>query len=111
MSFNWNVVQLDYQVAEEGLTDVVTAVHWNVTKEDAEGNVGRVYGSTGVPVPSPDSFTPYDDLTQEQVLGWLFNDVAPINSDDGTWQEEQEAYVDAQLAELENPTTGAGIPW
>lgn len=113
MAFNWEVAALDYQVSEDGLTDVVTTVHWRVSKEDDEGNVGSAYGSKGVPAPNPDSFIAYADLTPETCLNWLFNETAPMDGGESgaEWKADTEAAVDAQLAEMENPTHGTGVPW
>lgn len=111
MPFNWKVTQLDYLFSEDGMTDVVTTVYWTLSKEDAEGNVGSCYGSASVPRPNPANFTPYADLTEDQVLGWLFDTVAPVNPNDGTWQEEQEAKVDEEIYNEAHPDKGNGVPW
>jgi hypothetical protein len=50
------------------------------------------------------SFTPYDQLTQEQVLGWCWAN--------GVDQTAVEAEVTAQLANQVNPlTTTPPLPW
>ena len=111
MSFDWKVAQVEYSFSEDGMADVVTTVHWTLSKEDEEGNGGYSYGSVSLPSPNPESFTPYADLTQDQVLGWLFNTATPMNPDDGTWQEEREANIDEQIYAKAHPDTGAGVPW
>jgi hypothetical protein len=54
----------------DGETDVVFTVHWTLTGTDGT-YVGSVYGSVGVSVDPDAPFTPYADLTQAQVIGWV----------------------------------------
>lgn len=111
MSFNWKVAQVEYLFSQDGMADVVTTVHWTLSKEDEEGNAGYSFGSVVLPPPARESFTPFAELTEEQVLGWIFSTTAPMNSDDGTWKEEREANIDEQIDAKANPTRGSGVPW
>lgn len=52
-----------------GYTDVVYQVFWTVTDTDGTYTAGQA-GNTEVPQPTGD-FTPYDQLTEPQVLGWV----------------------------------------
>jgi hypothetical protein len=108
MSFNWNVVQLNYQVSDGALDNVVTQVHWTASKQDEE-LVGSSYGCETVSSPDPDSFTSYDQLTEEECLGWLFD--KPVNEGEQTWKESVEAGIDLQIEQQKNPVSGAGTPW
>ena len=105
MSYNWTVSALDYAVLQDGLSNVVTTVHWRVSKEDENGNSGYSYGTQGLPAPDPSSFTDWDNLDEFTVLTWATNEMG----------EEQvaaiEASIDAQIAEKANPTSGTGVPW
>ena len=51
---------------------------------------------------SPD-YVPYDDLTEEMVLGWCF--------DGDVDKDAVEASLTAQIEEQKNPTTEDGVPW
>lgn len=55
---------------EGDLQDVVTTIHWryNATQDDLFVDV---YGSVSMPLPTGEDFTPYEELTKEQVVGWL----------------------------------------
>ena len=73
-TYNWVVNQLDTKPKEDGLTDVVSVVHWTRTAEQYVGaepiNVSS-YGTMGCTTPSETDFTAYPDLTFEQVCSWL----------------------------------------
>ena len=73
-TYNWVVNQLDTKSKEDGLTDVVSVVHWTRTAEQYVGaepiNVSS-YGTMGCTTPSETDFTAYPDLTFEQVCSWL----------------------------------------
>ena len=105
MSYTWKVAALDYAVSQDGLSNVVTNVHWTVSKEDENGNSGSSYGTQGLPAPDPNSFTDWDNLDEFTVLTWATNEMG----------EEQvtaiQDSVDAQIAEKANPTNGSGLPW
>ncbi len=66
----WNVVQMDAYPEFEGETDCVFNVHWTLTGEE-DGYTGSVYGSVGVTLDPESPFTPYANLTLEQVVGWV----------------------------------------
>ena len=98
----WAVVQLDCYPEEAGDTDVVFTVHWTCAGVDGTYS-GSTYGSCGVPGPG-DPFTPYADLTLDQVLGWIWAN--------GVDKDAQEAAVAAQIENQINPTVVTPpLPW
>jgi hypothetical protein len=112
MSHTWKVVALDYAVSQDGLSNVVTVVHWTCSKEDEDGNSGYSYGTHGLPEPDPSNFTAWDDLDESTVLSWMTaNMVAQVEEGEETEVDRVQASVDAQIAEKANPTNGTGIPW
>jgi hypothetical protein len=66
----WAVTQMDAYPERDGKTDVVFTVHWTLTGSEA-GFVGTAYGTQGVMVDPDAPFTPYANLTQEQVIDWV----------------------------------------
>jgi len=105
MSHTWKVAALDYAVSQDGLSNVVTTVHWTCSKEDENGNSGYAYGTHGLPEPDPNSFVAWDALDESTVLSWMTSDMAEGEVD------SIQASVDAQIAEQANPTHGCGVPW
>jgi hypothetical protein len=73
--YNWEVSSMqEYPKTADDLTDVVFLVYWvrnATTVVDEKTYVSDIFGSLAVPAPDPADFTPYPDLTFEQVCGWL----------------------------------------
>lgn len=107
IAYNWQVVQMNEYPEYEGYQDCVFQVHWTLTGTETQGETtytGSVYGSVGVTVNSEESFTPYDQLTQEQVLGWVW--------DSGVDKDASEANVAQQIADQINPpVVTLPLPW
>jgi len=101
----WAVVQMDCYPELDGETDVVFTVHWTLTGTEA-GFTGSVYGSVGVTVDEGATFTPYEDLTEAQVIGWV---------QDALGDEQVAAYeanVAQQIADQANPpVVTPPLPW
>ena len=55
---------------EGSLNDVVSEVKWFL-KATENSRVFETQGTEKLPLPSPDNFTPFSDLTQSQVAGWI----------------------------------------
>ena len=101
----WNVVQMDAYPEKDGLTDVVFTVHWTLTGTDGT-YTGSVYGSVGVTLDEGGTYTPYDELTLDQVVGWVKESLG----------EEQVASLEAGVAtQIENqinpPVVTPPLPW
>jgi hypothetical protein len=100
--FNWEISQLNCYPQAEGQTDVVFTVHWTCSGTDGTYN-GSVYSTCSVPAPTG-TFTPYADLTQEQVLGWIWAN--------GVDQASAEAAVQTQIDnQINPPTISPPLPW
>jgi len=111
MSHTWKVAALDYAVSQDGLSNVVTTVHWTCSKEDENGNSGYTYGSHGLPEPDPSNFVAWDSLDEFTVLSWMTADMTSTADEGNDPVADIEASVDAQIAEQANPTNGTGVPW
>ena len=112
MSHTWKVAALDYAVSQDGLSNVVTTVHWTCSKEDADGNAGSAYGSQGLGAPDADNFVAWDDITEATAISWCTAEMtaaAEEGADDPV--AAVEAAIDAQIADQAAPTSGTGVPW
>jgi hypothetical protein len=83
----------------------IVTCHWRVTAEDGE-YTASAYGTCGfTPDPSAPDFVPYDNLTEADVLQWVF---------DSMGAEQVISIQDALTAQIEDqkaPQTVAGLPW
>jgi hypothetical protein len=102
ISINWIIERLLVKPTEGTLTDVVITADWRCNGTDGTYS-GTCYGSASFQPPSG-SFTPYEDLTEQQVLGWCYSN--------GVDQSAIEANVSAQIADQINPPVIAPpLPW
>lgn len=107
MEITWNISQLDcVPQAPEGADYVVTA-HWQCTgQEESEGEIytGRVYSTCSFSVVQGQTFTPYEDLTLEQVLNWCWAN--------GVDKDSAEANVAQQIEnQINPPIVSPPLPW
>ena len=100
--FTWNVSAIDCYPQADGETNVVFNVHWQLSATQ-DTYSGSVYSTCGVPAPTG-TFTPYADLTQDQVLGWIWAN--------GVDKDSAEAAVQAQIDAQITPTVvQPALPW
>jgi hypothetical protein len=101
-TITWIIESMDCKPQEGDLTDVVITAHWRCNGTDGTFNA-TVYGTCGFNQPEGD-FTPYADLTQDQVLGWCWAN--------GVDKDATEANIDQQIANQVNPPiVTPPLPW
>jgi len=97
-TYNWTIVQLDRNLPDNG---VVTA-HYNVSATDGDFNASTYGTCSFTPDPDSPSYTPYDELTQEQVVGWVQESLG---------KDTVEASLAGQIEAQQHPTQATGVPW
>jgi hypothetical protein len=110
ITLSWIIERLLVRKVEGTLTDVVITADWRCngtetigTGDDAKTYSGTCYGSASFAAPS-ELFTPYPDLTQEQVLGWCYTN--------GVNKTAIEANVTAQIEnQINPPVVTLPLPW
>ena len=76
IEYTWNIAQMDAYSHYAGNTEIVFNVHW--TLSGVEGPyLGSTYGSQLLTLDPEATFIPYQDLTLEQVLGWVKTAMGP----------------------------------
>jgi hypothetical protein len=73
IEYTWEISQLEGPKSQDGLQDVVTTVHWRLNADDGQGHTASRYGTADMGAVDPAQFTPFADLTQQQVIVWVEN--------------------------------------
>ena len=110
MTILWLIERLLVKPLEGSNPDVVITADWrcNGTETTGSGDTeqtysGTCYGSCSFQPPSG-SFTPYEDLTQDQVLGWCY--------ENGVDKTAIEANVSLQIQnQINPPVLTLPLPW
>jgi hypothetical protein len=110
--FTWLIDSMPAYPQAEGQTDVVFQVNWQCNAQDVFGANGieipsqfqaSTFGAVPVTYVAGAPYTPYDQLTQEQVWGWVNPQI-----DRPAIEINLQALIDAQ----KNPTVVTPpLPW
>lgn len=87
--------------------DYVVNVLWTLTG-DQDGTVASISGSSQFQPTTGGTFTPYEDLTEQQVLGWVKDSLGPQGI------ANYEANVQGQINSILNPPVSpqnTPLPW
>jgi hypothetical protein len=102
ITLSWIIERLLVKPTEGSLTDVVITADWRCNGSQDQYS-GTCYGSCSFAPPSG-SFTPYPDLTQEQVLGWCYQN--------GVNKTAIETNVTQQINDqIDPPVVTLPLPW
>jgi len=105
-TINWTIDRMDAVPLVGDRPNIVYTVYWSciATDTDVNGNTVTASDSASCNVPyDPSTYVPYSDLTQDIVLGWVWN-YGPV-------KELVEGAVGDKLSKLINPITTPPLPW
>jgi len=100
MATTWIIEGMTHEIADGG----VVVAYWraNAASDDDQFFATNYGGCSFTYDPSSPDFIPYDQLTQDEVLGWV-------------WTQVDKDAIEAALAQniynQEHPTTASGLPW
>jgi hypothetical protein len=104
-TYTWVISQLECYPQHEGHSDVVFTIHWRRQATDGTHNAD-IYGSQSVTLDPSAPFTPFDQLTEAQVIGWLESAIG------AGMLATQEATLDQQIAnQINPPVVRPALPW
>ena len=66
MAFEFEIKELVCNESLDGLTNVIVTVNYDAVKDGVS-----IPGSMGLSAPHESAFIPFEDVTEEIVLGWL----------------------------------------
>ena len=102
ISINWTIERLLVKPTEGSYTDVVITADWRCNGSQ-DSYSGTCYGSCSF-APPTEGFTPYDQLTEQQVLDWCYQN--------GVDQTAIEANVTQQINDqIDPPVVVLPLPW
>ena len=123
MTAKWDISNCNDWKVKDGHEKVIFNLHWNCTDSREYPNPepepepdpggwtptltadGSVIGTCRLDISDIPDFTPYEEVTKDMALGWLFS-VMPVEQ-----KAQSEAHVAQQIANKINPPTESGLPW
>jgi hypothetical protein len=100
-TITWSITAMNCSTTETN-PDTVIVCHWTCSGTDGTYNAS-VYSTCSVPL-TAGTFTPYAQLTQSQVLGWIYAN--------GVDQTATEAAVEQQIQnQINPPVITPQLPW
>jgi hypothetical protein len=70
VNYNWIISDLVAKIQDGDLEKVIETVHWRYQATDGE-HTADVYGSVGLEAPDAESFKPFEEVTEADVIAWL----------------------------------------
>jgi len=105
ITYTWDITDIKKAQQVDGLTDVIVHIRWKKTGTDDKGTAGEFVGATPLTA-SSGSFTPYEELTKEQVLGWIQSVVV------GSYEQHVNDQIQKQIIKKNDPWSSVQTaPW
>lgn len=106
ITYTWAVTGLKTRT-EAGEQNVVVQTYWTKTGTDDEGDSGTFNGATPFTIDPTQPFTPFDQLTEEQVLGWIQGVVAA----NPAYAQHIDGVIQKQINLQKDPEEEPPLPW
>jgi hypothetical protein len=112
-TYEWSVTGIK-KATSDNINDAIIGTQWKVVCTDENGHTGEFSGATPFDLNTIDSgsFTPYQNLTETQVLGWIKN-VVSGSSSTNYWSHIQ-GQMDKQINKTKFSHTevaSVDLPW
>lgn len=113
--FTWKIEKLDCYAQKNGLEKVVKNIHWRCMAQAFDDQnqpiaieddivIADFYGSNVIPFIESSEFISYNNLTQQIVLNWLW--------DNGINKTEIETLLENKIDSMLNPEIiSPSLPW
>jgi hypothetical protein len=110
ITYTWKITNLRKVEAVEGYSDVVVHARWARTGIDEDGNDGTFHGATPLKLPSNnvENFTPFDELTEEQIIEWIKSETTTMPG----YEQHMVEQINKQIKLKKNPIIDVDVlPW
>ena len=109
LTYTWKLKSLKKTDAD-GMSGVIVGTQWECTGTDEDGFSGTFNGATPFKLSEVDAenFTPYEQLTQEQILSWIEGVVV------GAYKDHVDGQIQKQIDAVKFPVTEVSdgtFPW
>lgn len=106
ITYTWKVTNMKVR-DHDNLSNVVVQTYWEKTGTDEQGHTGTFNGATPFDLATvdPNNFTPFNDLTQEIVLGWIQAVVV------GDYEQHVNDRIAEQINNKKSPIVEVKPPW
>jgi len=106
ITYTWEITNLRKAPQLDGMQNVLVHVRWKKIGTDENGTTGEFQGATPLSAPQAEGFTAYEDLTKEQVLGWVQAVVV------GTYEQHVNEQIQKQITKKNDPWADVDTaPW
>ena len=105
-TFNWTVKQL-YTQTIDGEQNYVVIANYDVVGVDGEYS-SSISDSAKFSTDNVDNFTPYDQLTNDIVVGWIKSVLGPDTV--ANYEESIQGQIDSQISPPVTPQN-TPLPW
>ena len=111
LEYVWKLKSLKKATSTD-VTDAIIGTQWKLTGTDADGISGEFDGATPFKLSeiNPEVFTPFSELTESQVLGWI---QSTVTGSDGYWSHINER-INKQIEDKKIEVTDVyenDLPW
>ena len=93
-TYNFKINAVDCYTFKDGLEKVAYNVHWSYFGTDGTHTASMI-GVKSIGEPDPENFVAFENLTEEQVIGWISASMDV---------QQMQANLDSQIAELAAPS-------
>ena len=101
-----DISQLDTMPQSDGLSDVVSTIHYRYNATCDYNNqtyYASVYGTCAAPVPTSEDFIPYSQLTKEIVCQWVGEAI--------DLEASRQVLYGSLLNQINPPIVNLPLPW
>ena len=105
IEFTTTITSMEAYPLYEAVPLYVFRVYWNYLGSDSVYSTA-MQGFTDIPASDPKASTPYADLTQEQVMGWI-----QTYTSAWTWAEYSDKISAWIVAQYTPETINPPLPW
>ena len=107
ITYTWELTSLKRKNSSD-MNNIIIQTYWKKIGTDENGNTAHFAGATPFDISTvdPDNFVPYEDLTEEIILGWIQSAVG--------YEDHINERIEKQLEEIVLPITSveaSEFPW